>query len=114
MNTRTRFRGSCGTSRPSTIISACSPNSWSHDTTFGNIIQKLIPLADVSGTQWDPNSIMHYAFAAGLIDQPVQYRTGLTPAGGLSQHDQAQVKLFYPPLHDAANAELKPLQSGGP
>jgi hypothetical protein len=86
------------------------PNSWERDTTFNNIIEKLSP-SDVTGTQWDPNSIMHYAFAAGLIDKPETYRDGLTPAGGLSQRDVDQVKHFYPPLNDAANAEIKPLRS---
>jgi hypothetical protein len=66
---------------------------------------------EVTGTVWDPDSIMHYAFQAGLILQPTQYRNGLTPAGGLSPRDIAQVKVFYPPHDDSSNTELKPLRS---
>jgi hypothetical protein len=86
------------------------PNSWNHETTFHNILEKL-STSDVTGTKWDPNSIMHYAFAAGLIDKPEQYRNGLKPAGGLSQADIDEVRFFYPPVDDASNAELKPLRS---
>ena len=46
------------------------------------------------------------------ILQPEQYqRDGLRPHGGLSAHDRAQVKLFYPPHDDAGNPELKPFRS---
>jgi hypothetical protein len=86
------------------------PNSWDHDTTFHNIIEKLTA-GEVTGTKWDPNSIMHYAFAAGLIEKPDQYSHGLTPAGGLSQDDIDEVKFFYPPIDDSAHAELKLLRS---
>ena len=86
------------------------PNNWSHQVTEFNILRKL-SRSEVQGTQWDPDSIMHYAFAAGLILQPQQYREGLRPHGGLSSHDIAQAKLFYPSHDDAGNPELKPFQS---
>ncbi|MBX9584369.1 MAG: hypothetical protein K2X87_29060, partial [Gemmataceae bacterium] len=86
------------------------PNNWDRATTEFNILRKLNP-AEVDGTQWDPNSVMHYAFGPGLIQQPEQYRTGLRPAGGLSAHDVAQAKLFYPPADDAGLPELKPFRS---
>src|SRR5262249_20967137 len=86
------------------------PNNWSRQTTEYNILRKLSP-AEVQGTEWDPNSIMHYAFRAGLIRQPEQYRNGLQPRGGLSARDIAQVKTFYPPHDDAGNPELKPFRS---
>ena len=72
-----------------------SPNFWSPEKTHHNIIRKL-PLSEVEGSQWDPNSIMHYAFQAGLIQSPAQYQGGLQPNGGLSAKDIAQVKKFYP------------------
>lgn len=86
------------------------PNNWSRNTTFYNVLRKLAT-GEVQGSQWDPNSIMHYAFAAGLIDQPVQYHNGLKPAGGLSEQDVLQVRLFYPPLDDSSYPELKPFHS---
>src|SRR5690606_7280149 len=47
---------------------AAPPNRWDRATTFHNIIKKLAP-DTVRGSVWDPNSIMHYEFEAGLIDQ---------------------------------------------
>lgn len=69
---------------------------WDRATTFFNVLRKIDP-SSVSGTNWDPNSIMHYAIAAGLISMPVEYRGGLRPAGGLSDRDQQVVRQFYPP-----------------
>lgn len=86
------------------------PNNWSRETTFYNVLRKLAT-GEVQGSQWDSNSIMHYAFAAGLIDQPAQYRNGIRPAGGLSERDLQQVRLFYPPLDDSNYPELKPSHS---
>ncbi len=86
------------------------PNNWDRPTVQFNILQKL-SVSEVQGTQWDPDSIMHYAFAAGLILQPDQYRNGIRPHGGLSPHDLAQAKLFYPTQDDASNPELKPFRS---
>jgi len=93
---------------------AGSPNFWSQEKTHWNIIRKL-PESSVQGTQWDPDSVMHYAFAAGLILQPVQYSNGLTPAGGLSARDTTWVKQLYPALGavntlpELALLESKPL-----
>lgn len=86
------------------------PNNWPRQTTEFNILRKLSP-SEVQGTQWDPDSIMHYAFGPGLIRQPELYRAGLRPHGGLSPHDVAQAKVFYPPHDDAGNPELKPFRS---
>ncbi|MEG4119849.1 M12 family metallopeptidase [Microcoleus sp. N9_B4] len=86
------------------------PNEWDRDTTFYNVLQKLAA-GEVEGSKWDPNSIMHYAFAAGLIEKPVEYQNGLNPAGGLSEQDVLQVRLFYPPLDDSSYTELKPFHS---
>jgi hypothetical protein len=65
----------------------------------------------VQGSNWDPNSVMHYPFEAGLIKEPAAYSTGLTPAGGLSERDKTWVKTFYPPLTTTDYKELKPFQS---
>jgi hypothetical protein len=55
------------------------PNRWDHDTTFNNIIRK-IDAALVEGSNWDPNSVMHYPFEPGLIKEPAQFRQGLNPS----------------------------------
>ena len=93
---------------------ASPPNLWSQPVTFHNIIQKIDP-DTVQGSSWDPDSIMHYPFKAGLIDQPVKYRTQpLEPAGGLSDRDQTWIKTFYPAPTVALPGgmlELKPFQS---
>jgi Astacin (Peptidase family M12A) len=86
------------------------PNSWSREKTFYNIIRKIEP-DTVQGSNWDPNSIMHYPFSAGLIDKPEQYRTGLMPAGNLSDRDKVWVKTFYPSLGGNDYVPLTPFQS---
>lgn len=85
------------------------PNYWSRKDTDWNIIRKIEP-DSVEGTKWDPNSIMHYPFGPGLIKEPEQYQSGLTPEHGLSEKDAAQVKLFYPVL-EPTFPELKLLES---
>lgn len=88
------------------------PNSWSRQKTFFNIIRKLDENR-VQGTQWDPDSVMHYPFEAGLIKQPARYLTEpLQPAGGLSARDITYVKQLYPSQGPVATfPELKLLQS---
>ncbi len=86
------------------------PNRWSRQDTFWNIIRKINP-DTVQGSNWDPDSVMHYPFEAGMILEPVKYRNGLNPAGGLSPRDVTWVKTFYPPMTQADFAELKLLQS---
>lgn len=87
------------------------PNSWSRATTFHNIIRKIEP-DQVQGSSWDPDSVMHYPFAAGLINQPERYRTqALQPAGGLSERDKTWVKTFYPPIVETGMKELRPRES---
>jgi hypothetical protein len=87
------------------------PNNWPQSTTFHNILRKL-SASEVEGTAWDSDSIMHYDFPAGLVLQPEQYRTeGIHPHGGLSEHDIAQVKLFYPPIQNTSYPRLEPMRS---
>jgi hypothetical protein len=88
---------------------AKEPNQWPRETTFHNIIRKL-PDSELAGSIWDPNSVMHYPFEAGLIREPQAYSSGLTPAGGISATDKEQVKLFYPPDQPESD-ELKISQS---
>jgi hypothetical protein len=72
------------------------PNSWSHATTFHNILEKLSP-QQVQGSAWDPDSIMEYEFEPGLIDEPEQYDLhGLVPPGKLSTADKEWVLKWYP------------------
>lgn len=87
------------------------PNFWSRDKTYYNIIRKL-PQDEVDGSDWDPNSIMHYPFKAGMINHPVEYRDGLDPQPGLSETDKEEVRKFYPPEEEQDEpAELNPFQS---
>ena len=86
------------------------PNNWPPDVTYYNILRKLLA-GEVEGSEWDPDSIMHYAFPAGLIIEPEQYSDGLHPPLGLSDQDIEQVRLFYPPLDEESYAELKPFRS---
>ncbi len=85
------------------------PNRWTRAQTFHNIIRKIEP-DTVQGSNWDPNSIMHYPFRAGMIKEPVEFASGLTPEPGLSARDQAQVKFFYPHL-EPSYPELKVFES---
>ena len=87
------------------------PNRWDRQKTWWNIIRKIAP-DSVQGSRWDPDSIMHYPFDAGLILEPTRYRTeDLVPAGGLSPVDQDWVRTFYPPLTPQSDPTLKPFQS---
>jgi Astacin (Peptidase family M12A) len=86
------------------------PNNWPRAKTFQNIIEKIAP-DTVQGSKWDPNSVMHYQFEAGMILKPVKYRNGLTPKGGLSARDKVWVKSFYPALPSGAPAKLALFQS---
>lgn len=86
------------------------PNEWPRSVTYHNIIRK-ISLDDIQGSSWDPDSIMHYSFEAGLIEKPEKYKDGLTPAPGLSERDKQWVKKFYPPLGPKDHQELVPFKS---
>ncbi len=87
------------------------PNSWSRDKTYYNILRKL-PDTSVSGSKWDPNSIMHYPFAPGLIKSPTRYfENGLTPAPGLSPADKRWIKKWYPRFNGPRLPKLEPFES---
>lgn len=86
------------------------PNSWSDAQIDHNILNKL-PAKSVSGSAWDPNSIMEYEFEAGLIDKPKKYRDGLFPEPGLSAVDIREAKAFYPGTTRKTMPELVLYQS---
>ena len=87
------------------------PNNWPREKTHWNILRKIEP-DTVQGSNWDPDSVMHYPFPAGLILQPERFRTEpLRPAGGLSARDVAWVRAFYPGGDDPELPELTPFQS---
>lgn len=85
------------------------PNYWSRETTYQNIIRKIEPDL-VRGSNWDADSIMHYPFAAGLIDSPEAYRQGISPTPGLSPRDREWVQKFYPLLEEKYQ-KLRPFES---
>jgi len=87
------------------------PNNWDEGKTYYNILRK-VSSAEVDGSSWDKNSIMHYQFNAGLIKSPEIYQTkALIPQPGLSAVDKSEVKKFYPDTSQKSLAELKPFLS---
>lgn len=85
------------------------PNYWSKATTYGNIIEKL-STKEVTGTTWDPDSIMHYPFKKGLMKKPEMYAgKDLNPAGGFSKLDVQYAVSLYPqknPVKDILVSEM--------
>jgi hypothetical protein len=87
------------------------PNNWDEGKIFHNILRK-VSSAEVDGSNWDKNSIMHYQFNAGLINSPAEYKTkSLIPKAGLSNTDKAEVRKFYPDNSQKPLPELKPFLS---
>ncbi len=87
------------------------PNNWDEDMIYHNILRK-VSSAEVDGSSWDKNSIMHYQFSAGLIKSPPAYQNkALIPQPGLSAVDKAEVKKFYPDSSQKQLTELKPFLS---
>lgn len=87
-----------------------TPNFWDDATIEWNILRKL-SRGEVSGSDWDPNSIMHYWFPAGVIASPAQYHDGLDPDPGLAEKDIEWVRKFYPPPEPSAEQELRAFES---
>lgn len=88
---------------------AGSPNFWSREKTFQNIIQKIQPDL-VKGSTWDPDSVMEYPFEAGLIKRPLNFReNGIHPPGGLSARDKEWALSFYPSMNAKATVDLEPM-----
>ena len=86
------------------------PNNWNENKIRYNILRK-IDRRLVGGSEWDPNSIMHYQFRRGLILKPERYqKEPLIPDPGLSETDIEQACTFYPQLSSSL-PELQPFQS---
>ena len=86
-----------------------APNFWSRESTFHNVLRKL-DRNEVSGSEWDPNSIMHYSFGRGMIREPAEYRDGLSPTDGLTETDIEEVRKFYPPMNTRDESKLEPFK----
>lgn len=87
------------------------PNYWSKSKTYENIIKK-IKRSEVRGGTWDPDSIMHYPFEPGLVQEPVEFKKkGIKPAGGLSQEDIQYALFFYPKKNAAKDIRVTILTS---
>ena len=87
------------------------PNNWDEQKVFYNIMRK-VSSAEVDGSNWDKNSIMHYQFNEGLIKSPAEYQNkALIPDPGLSPTDKAEVRKFYPDNSQKQMPELKPFLS---
>jgi Astacin (Peptidase family M12A) len=80
------------------------PNNWDRDTVYNNVLRKL-DAAEYTGSKWDPDSIMEYAFPKGLIKQPSSYRTGINPPGTISPVDSKWIETWYP---GTSSADGKP------
>ncbi|MEU6669578.1 M12 family metallopeptidase [Streptomyces sp. NPDC046727] len=85
------------------------PNNWPRETTFQNIVRKL-STDEVTGSTWDPTSIMEYGFGPGLIIRPEEYRNGIDSPLQLSDTDKKLVREWYPPLTPHMDT-LQPFQS---
>lgn len=87
------------------------PNNWSQSQIEHNILDK-IPAKLVTGSKWDPDSVMEYQFSAGMIESPAKYKANpLVPPGGLSLLDVLWVSKTYPSLGPATLSALKPFES---
>ncbi|RKR03956.1 M12 family metallopeptidase [Maricaulis maris] len=75
-----------------------SMSGWSADYTRRNVIHRH-DMARKSPHPWDPESIMHYGVAPGLIAAPADWKDKKIPAPtGLSAGDRAELLAWYPPL----------------
>jgi hypothetical protein len=86
------------------------PNNWPREQTFFNILRKL-STAEVSGSTWDPDSIMEYDFGPGLIKSPAKYASGVHPPGTISAADRVWALQWYPPMAAADPPTIEPFQS---
>ncbi len=87
------------------------PNNWDEGKIYHNVIRK-ISAAEVEGSNWDKDSIMHYRFGAGLIKSPAEYQNrSLIPKAGLSDWDKKEVRKFYPAASKKKLPLLKPFLS---
>lgn len=88
---------------------ASPPNRWGRETTQYNVLRKL-STGEIEGSAWDPDSVMHYEMAAGLIVEPSAFAGGVFPPGTLSAADKAFGLRWYPTI-DGPLPKLKPFES---
>jgi hypothetical protein len=70
------------------------PNNWDKATVDSNIVNKL---SGVTGSDWDPSSVMEYPFEAAVIKSPAPYnKTGIAEPKGISEIDKKMALSFYP------------------
>ena len=86
------------------------PNSWDRAKTFHNILSKINP-DTVQGSSCIPNRSCTIPSVKSLICEPVQYRAGLTPAGGLSARDRTGLSRCHPLPGEVEDPELRPGES---
>lgn len=88
-----------------------SPNFWTEEQTRWNVLRKLSQ-AEVDGSDWDRDSIMHYWIRKGLVLEPADLRDRHHfPAPGLSEKDRETVKSFYPAQEQLYLPELRPFEA---
>lgn len=87
------------------------PNNWTRDQTHWNVLRKLSQ-SEVDGSDWDPDSIMHYQFGRGLILDPSDYKNAdLIPDPGLSQRDKDTAMRLYPATERVEFPPLRPYEA---
>jgi hypothetical protein len=89
------------------VYSHFARQGWTREDTDRNVLSKL-STTEVEGSNWDPDSIMHYGFPAGLILQPEEYSAGISPDLGLTDIDRERARIFYPPNDDSHLPTLRP------
>lgn len=88
-----------------------SPNFWTEDQARWNVLRKLSQ-AEVEGSDWDRNSIMHYWVKKGLVLEPEDLRdVDMFPEPGLSEMDRETVKGFYPDKNTDRLPYLRPFEA---
>jgi hypothetical protein len=65
----------------------------------------------LTGSKWDPTSIMEYEFGPGLVMEPAEFKPGIFPPGSLSSVDVDGVTSFYPGMTASSVVDLKVMQS---
>lgn len=81
---------------------------WSEAEIRHNILNKLNP-ADITNTDWDVTSVMHYPIEAGLIVQPPKYQKEATPRNlTISPSDRRLMLQVYPKVA-AIQESLEPM-----
>jgi hypothetical protein len=84
------------------------PHHWPRERTDENVLRKL-DAREANGPVWDPESVMGFPFAPGLVLEPEEYRAGLFPPGTLSAADKEFALRWYPP--PGAPRRLVPFRS---